>query len=72
MNIIRYIVVGFAGTVATAGYPAADCLAFCVDQHQCTACMEDVPIKRTPDMTARRIATIPEGTAVNVDRGQDR
>lgn len=72
MNFVRAIFLGIVWAVAAAGYPGADVLAFYVDQHHYTACTEAVPIRRTPDMKAQRIATIPEGTAVKVDRVQDR
>ena len=71
MYFFRTIVLGIVGILIAVGYPAADALAFYVDQYHYTACMEAVPIRRTPDMSSEQIGTIPKGTAVKVDKEQN-
>ena len=71
MNNIRNTVFGYVLVMLTAGYPAAEVMAFYADQHHYSACMENVPLRRTPNMNSARIATIPRGTAVKVDKAQD-
>jgi hypothetical protein len=41
--------------------------AFYVKHYQYTACKDDVPMKKSPDMFAPRTGTIPLGTAVKAD-----
>ena len=64
---LRPFCLGWFLSLAAIAYPAAAPEAFYAEQYRYAACMDEVPIRRAPDMSSPRLGNIPKGAVVKAD-----